>query len=91
MRFETHPTPNPNSLKIIRADGGAMMAPGMKSFTSFAEAAADPLGILLFSIEGVTGVFALPAFVTLTKRPDASWDTILPAAEAALAEIVLPG
>ncbi|HYE58729.1 MAG TPA: NifU N-terminal domain-containing protein, partial [Rhodothermales bacterium] len=58
MRFVAHPTPNPNSLKLERADGQPIIAEGMRSYTSPAQAAADPLGTALFAIPGVTGVFA---------------------------------
>ena len=84
MDFQTQPTPNPNSLKIVRADGGPMLASGMVSATSFAEAATHPLAAALFAVDGVTGVFALPDFVTVTKRPDAVWNALLPGVEAAL-------
>ena len=59
----------------------------MRSFTSLAEAAADPLGIALFAVPGVAGVFVLPAFLTVTKTPEASWEAVLPGVEAALREV----
>ena len=84
-RFQTQPTPNPNSLKITH-DGVPFIEEGMESFTSAAEAAGHPLGRRLFAIDGVAGVFVLPQFLTLTKAPDARWDRLLPEAESALGD-----
>lgn len=84
-RFQTQPTPNPNSLKIT-SDGPPFIENGMESFNSSEEAADHPLGRRLFAVSGVAGVFILPQFLTLTKTPDASWNQILPAAEVALGE-----
>lgn len=81
-RFETHPTPNPNSLKIT-TEAGPFTEGGMLSFSSPEEAAEHPLGRLL-SVPGVANVFALPQFVTVTKHPAASWDDLLPGIEGAL-------
>lgn len=84
-RFQTQPTPNPNSLKITY-DDVPFIENGMESFTSAAEAADHPLGRRLFAIDGVAGVFVLPQFLTLTKTPDARWNQILPKAETALGD-----
>ena len=86
--LDAQPTPNPNSLKLVRRDGRPFLPGGeMRSFTSFADAAADPLGIALFAVPGVAGVFVLPAFLTVTKTAEASWDNVLPAVEAALRDV----
>ncbi len=88
--YTTHPTPNPNSLKIVRTDGQPVVPAadlgggGMLSFTSAAEAADHPLGAALFSVPGVAGVFALGTFLTVTKASAARWDDVLPGVEALL-------
>jgi hypothetical protein len=82
-RFNTEPTPNPNSLKIT-TDAGAFIAGGMESFASAAEAAHHPLGSRIFAISGVVNVFILPQFLTVTKTPEASWKQLLPDLKAAL-------
>lgn len=82
--FKTHATPNPNSLKIT-TERGPFIPTGLQSFSTPEEAAPHPLGDALFSVDGVTNVLILPGFVTITKRPDAEWDTILPAVENVLA------
>ncbi|GIV59827.1 NifU N-terminal domain-containing protein [Rhodocaloribacter litoris] len=82
--FHFHPTPNPNSMKITLSEG-TFIADGMLSFAG-AEAARDhPLGAALFAVEGVTNVFILPQFLTITKTPDADWDALMEAVTAVLA------
>ena len=46
----------------------------------------DPTGAALVGIEGVTSVFMTADFVTLSKVPEASWETIAPAAAQILEE-----
>ena len=82
--FKTHGTPNPNSLKIT-TDTGPFIAGGLESFSTAHEAQSHPLGRALFSVDGVENVLILPAFVTVTKAPDADWNALLPAVEEALA------
>jgi len=75
--FVTPPTPNPNSLKIT-THLGTFIEQGMESFGAPAQAEGHPLGAPLFSVTGVTNVFILPQFLTVTKATDADWDVILP-------------
>jgi hypothetical protein len=82
--FTVQPTPNPNSLKFA-ATGRSFIESGMGAFSSADEAEGDPLGEPIFALPGVLNVLILPAFVTVTKQPDASWDTILPEVERLLA------
>ena len=76
-RFNTEPTPNPNSLKFT-TDAGAFIDSGMEAFSSPEEAENHQLGHRLFSIQGVANVFILPQFLTVTKTPGASWNQLLP-------------
>ena len=76
-RFDTEPTPNPNSLKIT-TDAGAFIDTGMETFSSPEEAEHHPLAHRLFSIPGVSNIFILPQFLTVTKTPGASWNQLLP-------------
>jgi hypothetical protein len=82
--FSLHPTPNPNSLKFTATEG-VFIPSGMGAYVSAAEAAADPLAAALFAVSGVANVLVLPAFVTITKRPEAEWNAMLPRLEAILA------
>ncbi len=81
--FSIQPTPNPNSLKFT-ASGRSFIERGMGAFASAAEAEGDPLGEALFAVPGVYNVLVLPAFVTVTKRPEADWNAMLPNIERAL-------
>ncbi|HET6568562.1 MAG TPA: NifU N-terminal domain-containing protein [Rhodothermales bacterium] len=83
VSIDFEPTPNPNSLKFT-ASGRAFIPSGMESFNAAEQAAGHPLGAPLFEIEGVTNVFVLPQFLTVTKRPDADWDDVIPAIEGVL-------
>jgi hypothetical protein len=72
-------TPNPNALKFtVGADVG-----GPKTFVAGREAD-DPTAAALLAIEGVASVFMSSDFVTLSKMPDAAWETITPQAEQIL-------
>ena len=81
--FDSHPTPNPDSLKIT-TDAGPFVADGMVSFGSAAEAEGHPLGERLFAIDGVANVFAMAGFLTVTKTRAADWDAVWPEVKAAL-------
>ncbi len=83
MRIRVRPTPNPDSLKF-EAQGGTIIPSGLLAFHSAAEAEADPLGRALFALGGVASLLIVPQFVTVTKRPDASWDGLLDAVERTL-------
>lgn len=81
--FSVQPTPNPNSLKFA-ATGRPFIESGMGAFSSPAEAEGDPLGEPLFALPGVLNVLVLPAFVTVTKQPDADWNALIPEIERIL-------
>ena len=72
-------TPNPNAVKFtVGADAG-----GPATYVA-GGAVEDPTAARLLAIEGVTSVFMTADFVTVSKRPDVSWDTIAPVARAIL-------
>jgi hypothetical protein len=85
-RAVAHPTPNPDSLKFT-ADGQParpFIESGLAAFHSAAEATGDVLGEALFGVPGVSTVLVLPAFVTVTKRPEADWSAVAGGVEAVL-------
>ena len=51
---------------------------GMLVFSSAEEASNHSLGRALFALEGIINVFALPQFLTVTKKDSASWDRLIP-------------
>lgn len=74
-------TPNPNAVKfsVGRPVGGpATFTPGKPTDNVMAQE--------LIALDGVTSVFLTADFVTVSKRPDADWSDIVPAAKAILEE-----
>lgn len=76
------PTPNPNAMRFSLD----VTLPGTVSASSADEAAGDPFLAALLGIDGVASVFGTADFVTITRQPDADWEPIKAAVEAAAAE-----
>ena len=82
LAIDMQATPNPNAAKftlnrVVAAQG-----------TTYRDrAAAQPeWAKRLLGIAGVTQVFALNAFITVSKAPDGDWNTIAPQVERVLHE-----
>ena len=80
LQVSVSPTPNPNALKltlnrVISATGRTYRA-GAAADVAWAQA--------LLSIAGIVAVYGVNNFISINKQPEASWDTIVPQAEAAL-------
>lgn len=69
-------TPNPSALKFTldrpAVDGRST------TFNASSSPAADPLGARVFALDGVTNVFMVANFVTVTRTADVSWDELAP-------------
>lgn len=65
MFIQTEATPNPATLKFI--PGRPVMGEGTADFRDAETAERSPLARQLFAIDGVSGVFFGPDFVTVTK------------------------
>lgn len=77
MFIQTESTPNPLTLKLI--PGIPVLAGGHTAFYTHAAAASpSPLATSLFKVEGVTAVFLGADFITVTRAPDAAWETLKP-------------
>ena len=83
MTVSVRPTPNPDAL-MFRLDGATAVDAGMLAYFSAAEAQAHPLGAALFALDGVASILVVPAFVTVTKRPESAWDPLAAQVEALL-------
>ena len=83
MFIQTEATPNPATLKFL--PGQPVMPSGPADFPSRDGADASPLASRLFEVDGVTGVFLGPDFVTVTKG-DVDWAHIKPALLGAIME-----
>ncbi|MGC9370489.1 MAG: NifU family protein [Paracoccaceae bacterium] len=84
MFIQTESTPNPATLKFL--PGQAVLEAGTADFTSAEAAAASPLAQRVFAVQGVTGVFFGPDFVTVTKDDAVAWEHIKPAILGAIME-----
>lgn len=78
LRFDS--TPNPNALKVTVpspfCNGSKIISDPNKT--------ASPLAKELLGIPGVTSLFFLNDFVTISKTSDADWDQLVPAIQEAL-------
>lgn len=75
-------TPNPSAIKFT-LDRPAV-ASGSATFAEGSDEAANPLGAAIFGLGGVTNVFMVSNFVSVTKTADASWDDLAPGVVAAI-------
>lgn len=81
MSVVPEPTPNPNALKFTvgtPVGGPATFVAGRP--------ADNPMAAELLEIDGVTSVFMTADFVTVSKRPDADWESIAPQATEIISE-----
>lgn len=69
-------TPNPNAIKFT-LDRPAVEGRG-QTFREGSDPADSPLGARIFALDGVTNVFAVSNFVSVTKEDDVSWDELVP-------------
>jgi len=83
--FKTESTPNPNSLKIT-ANGVRFLDAGLVSASSVEEADPETLAHDLLSIDQISDVLILPAFLTISRTEGADWDDLLPRVQDVLAD-----
>ena len=88
MFIQTEATPNPATVKFI--PGRPVLDQGTLEFLAPAESKASPLASRLFEIDGVTGVFFGPDFISVTKG-DGEWQHLKPAILGAIMEHYLSG
>ncbi|KAJ1972720.1 hypothetical protein H4R35_004522 [Dimargaris xerosporica] len=78
MFIQTETTPNEDSLKFMPGVTVLPQGRGTMEFLSFQSAKASPLAKALLMIDGVTGVFFGPDFITVTKDQDTPWQLLKP-------------
>lgn len=79
------PTPNPNALKFVVNQ--PFVENGSITYQTRQEAGIDPLGAALFQVRGVTSVFYMSDFITLTKSEDVPWEDIVEEAEGVIGSV----
>ena len=75
VRFQIGTTPNPNAIRI------GLSEPVFEKPATFMKAGGaptDPLLAKLLALQGVTQVFAMSGFITVTKEAGAAWDDLEP-------------
>lgn len=73
MPVRPEATPNPNAMKFTV--GSPVGGPA--TYVAGGDVA-DPLAAELLALDGAVSVFMTADFVTVTKSPDADWETLLP-------------
>jgi len=86
---EFQETPNPGAVKVVLEGPispleGRGSAP--RSYRSAESAAIDPLAARLFRVSGVENVLISTDWLTVGKKPEATWKSVKSAVEKALAE-----
>jgi len=84
MFIQTESTPNPATLKFL--PGQMVLQTGTADFPSSEAATSSPMAQRIFAVDGVTGVFFGPDFVTVTKSEAIEWDHIKPGILGAIME-----
>ena len=72
--IDVQATPNPNARKFVL---DRPVSDATQSFLSPAMAGGHPMAASLFAVEGVASVMLLNDFVTINKKPDASWPAVI--------------
>ena len=89
MFIQTEETPNPATLKFL--PGRTILENGTANFELGGDLSSSPLAKILFSIEGVVGVFFGSDFITITKKNDVLWEHIKPALLGTIMEFLQSG
>ena len=84
MFIQTEETPNPATLKFI--PGVEVMGSGTANFPTAEMAARSPLASSLHAVEGVSGVFFGPDFISVSKEEERDWVVLKPAVLGAIME-----
>jgi hypothetical protein len=75
IQITVHGTPNPNAAKFVldrELPGG-----GSRSYFDAESAADDALASRLFALPGVRALLFVENFITVTKKDDAEWDSLV--------------
>lgn len=73
--FQIGTTPNPNSIRVGLSESKFAKP---TTYRSAKEAAAEPVVEALFAIPGITQIFTMNNFITISKDPAVQWASIEP-------------
>ncbi|CAO3593444.1 unnamed protein product [Absidia cylindrospora] len=82
MFIQTEPTPNDDSLKFI--PGTQVLERGTAEFLDVRASLQSPLAKTLFQIDGVSGIFFGPDFISISKDSQNEWSLMKPDIYAAI-------
>lgn len=89
MFIQTESTPNPRTLKFL--PGRDVLGTGGRDFSEASAAAASPLALSLFAVEGVERVYLGSDFLTITKADQIEWPHLKPHVLAAIMDHFMSG
>ena len=72
--IRTRETPNPNARQFVL--NTQVLSYGKRSYASAGEAAEDAMAQAVFALGGVTNIYIMNNFVTITKAEDRSWNPL---------------
>ena len=73
--FQIGTTPNPNSIRVGLAESKFAKP---TTYRSAQDAVAEPVVVALFAIKGITQIFTMNNFITISKDPAVQWAAIEP-------------
>lgn len=76
VQVDPQETPNPNAMKFSLSVSVAET--GSFSFEQTDTDIAHPIAAAVVALDGVVSVFGVNDFITVSKTPEASWDSLLP-------------
>lgn len=74
IQIHTEGTPNPNALKFVLDK--TLLISSTANFPNKESSKDSPLAVRLFNVSAVEEVFIGRDFITVSKNPDISWDSI---------------
>ena len=75
-------TPNENAMKYTLNRNS--IESGHKTYSNAKSAEDSPVAKMLFAIDGVSQVFLMADFISVTKKPEVSWSNL----EASILEVI---
>ena len=82
VNIQVSTTPNEHALKFTL--DRPVIESGHKTYANPETADESPVAKALFALDGVASVFLMADFITVTKKPEADWEILQPAAVGAI-------
>jgi len=89
LKISAEATPNPNTIKF--AVNRRFLSSGGVDFPDAASAEKSPLSSRLFGLNTVSGVYIGTDFISVTRKRDVDWATLVPRAADLIREVLESG